>query len=273
MSTFTRQRRDRILSDMYSHGHVVVSDLAEALSVSEATVRRDLRALAAENPIELTYGGATLVRSYDYSFRAKAARNVEAKRIIGKLAADMVADGDIVFLDAGTTCCEMVPYLRRKRGLTVIVNSARRALELDTPSVNVIAVGGQYRPDRMDTAGPLAINTFELLRGYVAFLGTDGLSMDFGLTAGDIETAHLTRAAARNARTSILLADHSKFASPSLFKIVDFDAVSRVITDTPPSREWLDFFASKDIALTLPSSADAELHGSGTATAKRSPFA
>jgi DeoR/GlpR family transcriptional regulator of sugar metabolism len=252
MAASTRQRRERILNEVYSSGHVAVKSLAAALSVSEATVRRDLRSLAGANRIELVHGGASLVRSYDFSFRSKATRNVEAKAVIGRLAAELIADGDTIFVDSGTTSFQMVPWLKRKRGLSVIANSARLALELETPGLAVLLLGGAYRPERMDTVGPLAMSTLDQLRGYISFIGADGLSMDFGLTASDIESASLYRLAVKNARETVLLVDSTKFSSPSLFKIVDFSAVSRLVTEVRPSPEWMDFLGSRGVKVVLP---------------------
>jgi len=258
MTSTTRQRQQSILAQAYERGHVSVKDLAEQMAVSVATIRRDLRALADEGQLELTYGGAFPARNSDYSFRSKAARNVEAKRVIGRLAGEMVADGEQVFVDSGTTAMEIAPYLRRRRGLTVIVNSVRIAEELEAPGLNVILLGGQYRPDRMDTVGPVATAALEQLRGYMAFIGADGLGMDFGLTASDIESAHLFRLAVRNSREAILLADRSKFVAPSLYRIVEWGAISRVVTDVEPARPWCEFFRERGIDVMFP---DAEAAG------------
>ena len=248
----TRARRERILAELYEIKEVTVVHLAGLLAASEATVRRDLHALAELGQLEMVYGGATLPRKSDFSFRSKALRNVEAKRIIGELAAGRVVDGDQLFVDSGTTCFEMVPHLKRKRGISVIANSARLALELDSPNASVIMLGGQYRPERMDTIGPLATAALERLRGYVAFIGADGLSMDFGLTASDIESAHLFGLAVRNARQTVLLADHSKFLAPALCRIVDWDGVSVVVTDRPPPPAWLAFLGERNIEIVTP---------------------
>ncbi len=259
MSLNTQQRRERILSQVYEKGHVIIKALALDLSISEATIRRDLRALADERQLELVYGGATVARNSDYSFRSKGMRNVEEKRIIGRLAAELVADNDQIFLDSGTTCFEMAPFLKRKRGLSVIVNSARLAVELgDVPGLSVIALGGQYRPDRMDTVGPLATSTLDQLRGFIAFIGADGMSADFGVTAADIESAHIYRLAVRNARETILLVDHTKFLAPSLFKIVDWDAISRLVTDQKPLPEWMEFLDSRGIEAIYPNNAESD---------------
>jgi DeoR/GlpR family transcriptional regulator of sugar metabolism len=254
MSLTTQQRREHILTQVFEHGHVTVKDLATGMFVSEATVRRDLRTLADANKLELVYGGATLTRHSDFSFRSKIERNVEGKKIIGRLAAELVSDSEQqIFLDSGTTCFAMAPFLKRKRGLSIIVNSTRLSMELaDNPANSIITLGGQYRPDRMDCIGPLAINTLDQLRGYLAFLSADGLSMDFGITAADIDSAHIYRQAVRNARESILLVDHSKFLTPSLFKIVDWDAVSRLVTDQKPLPEWIEFLDSRGIEVIYP---------------------
>ncbi len=252
MSVTNQQRRQQILTEVFDKRHVTVPELAGLLAVSEATVRRDLKALADEGQLDLVYGGATLVRNSDYSFRSKGQRNVEAKRMIGRLAAEVIADGDQIFLDSGTTCFEIATQLKRKQGLSVIVNSARLVLELNAPGLNVILIGGQYRPDRMDTIGPLAASALDQLRGYVAFIGADGLSPEFGLAAADIESAHFNRQALLNARQCILVADHTKFLAPSLFKIVDWDRIARVITDVRPSDAWIEFLQARNIELTYP---------------------
>lgn len=249
----TQERREYILSQVYASGHVMVKDLSASMAVSEATVRRDLRALADERELELVYGGANLARSSDFSFRSKAMRNIEAKRIIGRLAADLVLDGDQIFIDSGTTCFEMAPFMKRKRGVSVIVSSSRLAIELaDNSNLSIITLGGQYRLDRMDSVGPLAMTVLDQLRGYIAFIGSDGVSMDFGITASDIESAHLHKLAVRNARETILLVDHTKFFSPSLYKIAEWNVVSRLVTDQKPGPEWMEFLDSRGIEAIYP---------------------
>lgn len=259
MSLNTKQRREQILSLAYERGEVEVKLLAQQMSVSEATVRRDLHLLAEAGEIELVYGGATLPRVSDYSFRSKSMRNIEAKQVIGRLAAELVPDNEQLFIDSGTTCLQMAAHLKRRHGLQVIHNSVRLAAELGgIPEVTSIMIGGQYRAERMDTVGPLATQTLEQLRGFVAFIGADGLGMEFGITASDIESANLHRLALRNAREAVLLADNSKFRSPSLFKIADFSGVQRLVTDQPPPEKWREFFAGRGIQVVTPQPPAAE---------------
>jgi DNA-binding transcriptional ArsR family regulator len=112
MSSTTEQRRERILAEADHNGRVSVRDLALALGVSEATVRRDLKSLADDGQLDIVFGGAILPRTLDYSFPSKERRNIESKRIIGALAARLVNDGDQIFMDSGTTCGHMARYLR-----------------------------------------------------------------------------------------------------------------------------------------------------------------
>lgn len=252
MLTTIQQRRDEIMAQVYQKEHVSVKQLAEALKVSEATIRRDLHGMASEGLLELSHGGAALVRNSDYSFLSKSIRNIEAKQKIAKLASDMVDDGDQIFLDSGTTCYSMAAFLRTKKDLTVIVNSVRTAQELQVPGIHVLMLGGQYRPERMDTVGPMACGAIERLRGYRAFLGTDGLSLEFGLTSIDIDSAHLFGLVARNARESILLADSSKFDKPALYKILDLPSISAAITDQPLTPKWDQYMKSQSISVLYP---------------------
>ncbi len=267
MSRTASQRRETILTELYEHRHLTARDLAAGIGVSEATVRRDLKSLADDGQVELVYGGATIRRQSDFSFRSKETRNVDAKQLIGRCAAGLIRDQEQIFLDSGTTCFAMAPFLKRRRGLSVIVNSARLALELEAPGLSVILLGGQYRAERMDTTGPLTMSALEQLRGYICLIGADGLSMDFGLAAADIESASLYRRAVQNARQTILLADHTKFLAPSLYKLVDWDAISVVVTDRAVDPAWGEFFNQREIRVLCATDAHVEHQNQGVSHA------
>lgn len=251
----TGERHDLILERIDLQGHVTVRDLAQRLGVSEATIRRDLKHLSDRRQVELVYGGATAARKLDQSLQARGQRNIEAKRIIGDLAGALVRDHDMLYVDSGTTCFEMRHALKQKRSLTLIVNSTRLATELQlSPDASLIMLAGHYRPERMDTVGPLAVQSIDQLRGYSAFIGADGLSQDFGVSASEMQTAYLYQHIIRNAKETILLADHSKFSAPSLFRIGGFESVSTVVTDRDPGPDWQTFFSDQGIALVTPDS-------------------
>jgi len=254
MSQATAERRKLIMSQLLEDKQVTVRELAESLEVSDATVRRDLKALADEQGLKLVHGGATLPRERDFSYQARLLRASEAKKIIGALASTLIRDGDHVFLDSGTTCSELVPFVKKMHDITILTNSARLALELNASGVQLFLIGGEYRPDRMDSIGPMAVNTLNQVRGYTACIGADGLSMDFGPSASDLASAHLHRQVVANAVATILLVDHSKFGNASLFQIVDWSQITTVVTDNEPVSEWREFFNERNIAVVYPGS-------------------
>lgn len=254
MSKASEERRKQIMTHLLEQKEVTVRDLAVEMKVSDATVRRDLRVLAREQGLRLLHGGAALPRERDFSYQAKLLRATEEKKIIGQLAGALVHDGDHIFLDSGTTCSAMAPRIKQLHDITVLTNSARLALEMGTSSVHVFLVGGEYRPDRMDTVGPLAVSSLHQVRGYTAFLGADGVSMDFGPSANDLASADLHRLVVNNAAATVLLVDHSKFGGASLFQIVDWSKVDTVVTDNAPDDAWKQFFAEREINLIYPGS-------------------
>jgi DeoR/GlpR family transcriptional regulator of sugar metabolism len=266
MSMAAQQRREQILAEIADRKHVTIRDLASAVTASEATVRRDLKALVGLGQVELAYGGVSLPKNSSFSFRSKALRNTEEKRVIGRLAAELVGDDEQIFLDSGTTCFEMLPPLKLKHGLSIIANSSRVALEWERPG-GIIMLGGQYRPDRLDTVGPLAASSLEQLRGYLAFIGADGVSMDVGLMASDIDSAQVYRLAIQNARETIVLIDYTKFLAPSLFKITGWEAISRLVTDQPPPPQWDEFLRARGIKVLFPLPRGERAAGCGVANA------
>lgn len=252
MSQVTTDRRKQIMSQLLERKQVRIKDLATEMSVSDATVRRDLKALANEQGLRLIHGGAALPRERDFSFQSREMRYVEEKRIIGQLASQLIREGDHVFLDSGSTCSQLVPYVKQMHDVTVLANSARLALELNAPGVHLFLIGGEYRPDRMDSVGPLAVSTLNQVRGYRAFIGADGLSTDFGPSASDLASADLHRQVIANALTTVLLVDHSKFAGASLFQIVGWSQITKVVTDREPDDVWKQFFKERNIAVIYP---------------------
>jgi DeoR/GlpR family transcriptional regulator of sugar metabolism len=254
MSQATAERRKLIMSQLLEQRQVTVKELAAAMEVSDATVRRDLKALADEQGLKLVHGGAALPRERDFSFQARLLRSSQEKKKIGALASKLIRDGDHVFLDSGTTCSQLVPYVKQMHDITILTNSARLALELDASGVQLFLIGGEYRPDRMDTIGPLAMSTLNQVRGYTALIGADGLSMDFGPSASDLASAHLHRQVVANALSTVLLVDHHKFGSASLFQIVEWPQIATVVTDQEPDAAWREFFDEKSITVVYPDS-------------------
>jgi DeoR/GlpR family transcriptional regulator of sugar metabolism len=238
------QRKKVILDTLARDGSLLVKEIAEQLEISETTVRRDLNELDSLGLLKQVYGGAVRMESGSTGLILPVAKRstheTEAKKRIGRRAADLVQDFDIIYIDPGTTSWEMIPYLKTKRNLTIISNSVRLLQCLDyIRHHNIIQLGGMLRPDRLDTVGTLSQLCIEQLRGYKAFQGGDGIDIEFGLSAVDHESALIAKVILANAREVHVLADHTKFENPSmLYKIVELEKVNCLVTDQPLSAEW-----------------------------------
>ena len=138
-------RHKRILEDLHFKGRVYVNEISEELRVTEVTIRRDLVFLEGKGLLKKTYGGAVVVSpEVTPSVHYRQKKKLDAKKVIGQLASKLIKDGDVIYLEAGSTCFEIIPYLANKKDLTILVNSLylmRRLAELTHH--RIIIIGGQ----------------------------------------------------------------------------------------------------------------------------------
>ena len=255
MGLLAEKRHQYILEQLRSNGRILVSSIAGDLDVTEVTVRRDLSLLSKTGLLKKTYGGAVLPgpANNNVSVRFRHTRNIQAKKNIGKSAADLVKDNDLIYLEAGSTCYEIIPFLSKYKNLTIIVNSLnlmRRLHELTRH--NVIVTGGQYRPERMDMIGPLAEAAIAQLGGFKAFTGADDISRSAGISGADVATVTFAKIVLKQAETVIFVGDHTKFDKPALYKIADLDALDYIVTDRPLNENWLKIARKKNIITIFP---------------------
>lgn len=250
-------RKKMILEQLEKDGTVLVRDIADLLNISETTIRRDLNELDALGLLKQIYGGAVKIEgpspTFRFSIKNRSTSEIEAKKKIGRCAASFVHDNDIIYVDPGTTSWEMIPYLKAKKNLTIISNSVRllQALEF-IGHHNIVQLGGNLRPERLDTIGTLAQLGVEQLRGYKAFQGGDGLDIEFGLSAVDSESAFIAKTILANARETYILADHTKFENPSLlYKIIDIEEIDCLITDRQLNEKWNTKLQSHNVKIII----------------------
>lgn len=253
------QRKKVILETLEREGSLLVKDLASSLSISETTIRRDLNELDSAGLLKQVYGGAVRIEKeppiggLNLGVSQRSTQAIEAKRLVGRAAAGLVHDNDIVYIDPGTTSWEMIPFLKDRKNLTIISNSVRLLLCLDSIGHhNIIQLGGTLRTDRLDTVGTLSQLGIEQLRGYKAFQGGDGIDIEFGLSAVDHESALIAKIILSNARETVVLADHTKFDSPSmLYKITDVEHINYLVTDRPLSPAWQAKCSQADVTVVV----------------------
>lgn len=230
----TVHRRTKILEKLESDGQVNVTELSNQFNVSEVTIRNDFLQLEKKNMLIRARGGAIKVSrvGVDFELSKKQKINLDLKKKIGKVGAELVNDGDTIIIDSGTTTQEMVKNLHPDSKLTVITNALNIANNLVyNNNIQVIMPGGFLRKDALSMIGSPAEKA---LRDYLCdklFLGVDGLDFDFGISTPNIEEAHLNRIMIEISRQVIVLADSSKVKKRSLGVICPLSKVDILITD------------------------------------------
>jgi DeoR family fructose operon transcriptional repressor len=235
---YSPQRQQVILRTLRRQGRVDVADLAEELAVTGETIRKDLIGMEAKGLLVRVHGGAVPVG--DHSFEPDVAVRTEfaeeKHRIAVAATAHLPVAGSIL-IDAGSTTGRLVPEIPEGRELTVFTNALQIAIELlERPQVTVYPLGGRLRRQTVATVGPWTYRLLEELNVDVAFLGTNGISLERGLTTPDPAEAQAKALMVKAAARRILLADHSKFDRVSLVKHADLSDIDLIITDTglPP---------------------------------------
>ncbi|MFB6671875.1 DeoR/GlpR family DNA-binding transcription regulator [Streptomyces sp. NPDC056390] len=244
------QRHQELLRLLRSNGVLSIRELTTRLGVSHMTVRRDIAALENSGHVVSVQGG---VRLADWAGGApprerasRAALEVPRKQAIAQTALELVDDGMTLYLDAGTTCQEVVPLLAARTDLTVVTNDFHAALGLMTlPSVHTIHTGGETDADSGSSSGPLAARTIEALNIDLALLSTGAWDLAHGVTSHSSEKVLLKQAVMASAASVALLADSTKWGGVERFTVVRLDQLDAVVTDTGLPAEITDSIADR----------------------------
>jgi DeoR/GlpR family transcriptional regulator of sugar metabolism len=227
-------RHGLIAKAVRDSGGATVQELAELTGASEMTIRRDLDTLAAQGVLERVRGGARtlLLRGEEPPFALRTNESVDAKRRIAAEVCALVADGESVLLDSGTTCLE-VARLLRERPVTVMPLSLQAIHLLGaTPGTATLVVpGGQPRAAEGALTGPLTLASLAALRFDTAVMGCCGLSAADGLTAYDLDDAAVKKAAIASARRVVLATDGSKVGHSAFARVCPSTALHTLVTD------------------------------------------
>ncbi|GAA3447019.1 DeoR family transcriptional regulator [Planomonospora venezuelensis] len=228
-----------IMSALRAHDAVSVAELALEHAVSEMTIRRDLDELARQGVARRVRGGAVslLLRGEEPPFEVREREAVEAKQRIAAEVAALLADGEAVLLDSGTTALEIARVIRHRR-LTVLPLSLHSAHELGAaPRIRLVLPGGEVQPGELNFTGPLTEGAIRSLRFDTAVIGCCGLSAEHGLTTHDLAEVAVKQAAIASARRVIAAADSTKFTRTAFGAVCPLDRLDLVVTDPaiPPA--------------------------------------
>ncbi|SFP03727.1 DNA-binding transcriptional regulator of sugar metabolism, DeoR/GlpR family [Amycolatopsis arida] len=228
----TTQRRSLLLAAVRG-GDSSIPRLADRFGVSPSTIRRDLAELAREGHVVRTYGGALDTGpGVERTLREKDEINADEKNAVARAAAELVGDGEVVLLDAGTTTGRLAHHLADRAGLTVVTNGLSVLLALaDSPDVEVVVLGGRLRHPNEAILGGTVQRQLRHIRPDRVFLGTDGLTAARGLCCPTLEQAELKHAMLHAGGEPYVLVDHSKLDSAPFAYFSPLDRPHTVIVD------------------------------------------
>jgi DeoR/GlpR family transcriptional regulator of sugar metabolism len=228
----TSQRKQHILNILQRDGQIIAKTLSQELGLSEDTIRRDLRELAQEGLLQRVHGGALPASPAVTNFAGREEILVEAKIAIGRTAAGLIKNGQVVMLDGGTTSVQVARHIPRNLQATVVTHSARIALEfLEHPGIEVILIGGRLFKHSIVSVGAAAIEAIGHIRADVYFMGVTGIHPEAGLSTGDLEEAYVKNALCKQAAETIVLASQEKLGAASQYVITALSEVSGLIVE------------------------------------------
>jgi DeoR family fructose operon transcriptional repressor len=242
---YARERQEEIARLARQQGRVEVAALAEAFGITPETVRRDLTRLERRGVLRRTHGGALPIERLGFEpgvVERSKVRHAEKQRI-GAAAMAYLPDEGTVLIDAGTTTACLADALSAEVDLTFVTNALPIALQLMTrPRCTVLMVGGRVRGRTLAQVDTWALRALADVHVDVAFIATNGISLEHGLTTPDLAEAEVKRAMIRSAARVVLLADSSKVGQRHFARFGDIEHVDVLVTDTD-----LDARTAKDL--------------------------
>ena len=223
--------RERIILDRLSEaGSVSVGALARDFGLSEVTIRGDLKVLEDKGWINRKWGGAAAAMHRDIMERQRV--YPERKNAIARAAADLVQDGDVFMIEAGTTTALIARYLLGKRDIHIVTNSTLVfSYGRMNPNLQITMTGGEFRRPTESMVGPIALETIGRINVRLAFVGTDGFTLNRGMTTHLMEGAEIVKAMKAHAQTTVLVADSSKYGKVGFASVLPLSAMDLIITD------------------------------------------
>lgn len=224
------ERHQIILNLLKVKKTVKLQELVELTNSSESTIRRDLTLLEQKKFLKRVHGGASQLQGklFESSITEKSTKNVHDKQLIARFAASLVEEGDSIYLDAGSTIFELIPFL--PVDIVVVTNGLNHIPALLNRGIKTFLIGGFCKPKTNALIGRGAIEGLRQYRFDKCFMGTNGIHPEYGFTTPDQEEAMVKQQAISLSREAFVLADVSKFSEIFFSKITDLSEATIITT-------------------------------------------
>lgn len=247
------ERQNAIVAAVESTGVAGIADLAASLGVSDETIRRDIRYLAERGLVRKVHGGVALPDPLrETAFRQRMGERTQAKRAIARAAAALIAPGETVILDTGTTTAYVAQAMTELRDLLVVTNSTDIARTLAGGQGNRVYMAcGELRADDGAVLGHHAISYVRQFQAHSAILSIGALDPLIGLMDHHVAEADFSTAVIAHAERAIVVADHTKFARRAPVRFAGLDQIDVVVTDRALPREAADAIEAAGVTLVV----------------------
>ncbi|NQT59096.1 MAG: DeoR/GlpR transcriptional regulator [Bacteroidetes bacterium] len=258
VSSIASKRHQRLLDMLKNRGSLRVDELSEMLLVSAVTIRRDLDYLSDKGLLERRHGGARLISAPlngfpERNFLEKDVINTVEKEAIAIKALELLDDNEIIFLNSGSTTLIFMNALKDKR-LKVFTNNAWAVTCQKWPEVELMLLGGEYREQSRSLIGIMTLEAIENINSNKTFLGTNGISIEKGLTTTVQQECSINQAMINNTNgLVVVLADHTKIGRISNFVSTPIDDIDILITDSGCPEEQIQKFRNRGIKVIVAS--------------------
>ncbi|MBP1041199.1 DeoR/GlpR transcriptional regulator [Vagococcus sp. BWB3-3] len=244
------QRIHEIESYVKRQGAASLNELCEAFDVSKNTIRRDTNYLIKKGLFEKVYGGVVLKEDNLVSFENRQIKNQEEKRLIGKEAAKLIEEDDLIYVDSGTTTKYLMEFVPPDMSFTVVTNNLdviNTAAQLE--NIQLLVVGSKYK---RKTRSFIEMQNHQILQNFninKAFMAATGLTLQNGLTNSDMLETQIKKVICEKASQIYVMVDASKFGHSTLLTYAQLDEIDAIISGGAISKEYLSYFKQQNIDL------------------------
>lgn len=233
------QRIEEIKDYIYENKTVTLDQICKNFKISKSTIRRDLNEILAGGDIKKIYGGVTVLPEKELtSFEERNISNLNVKERIAAAAAELVEDGDIIFIDSGTTTLPIIDHIGNKKEVTILTNNVEIIIRaIPYSNINIISLSGTLNRKTLSFTGSSAAQVLQTYNISKAFMAATGFSIASGCTNSSPLESDVKRMAVQRSQQVYLLADRSKCGVVSLITYCNLSKVNTLVTDEYPPKD------------------------------------